>query len=598
MEQQKPTILKKAINTEWASTALFSVFALLLLGGYNYEYLYKVQNCNLFLANSVFFNETMQHSSGLLRYISRYLAQYLYYPWLGALFMSLGLVGIKKLTDRLVGGNSQLTVLNYLPALLCLLAQTSVGYTLFCNFESAYVVELELGLAISLLLANGIKQKSGYGWIALSALLCTILYFAIGLFAHLALLAASATWFHSNRRASVAGAGTALVLQALLSHLTGSYLLNEAYSYAFFSPLPDSAYGNLFTISLLALASIVLLPLAGPYTNVDIRHRAYNTILLAAGLVGVFLLSNRDTNFRTELRLQHLTEEHKWEEVIEAANALETPTNISDSYRFLALHQTNRLWDEAFKHSGRLDTIKSPYQDITDLAFTPDLYFYCSLVNKAYRWEMEKWVTTGRNVELLKQFAVYALVRDEQPLARRYTTLLKQTSIYDSWAAKMEKYIGNRDQLFADFPSYKRVYDGQIKENVYTENCNLQTSYAKYRHPDKEQMRLRLMLDLYYLNLKQFMADFRYACDDYSQQMPVYMQEALTIYAMQNKQPQLVKMFPVSRPVIELCNNFFHELRLYQGMPEEGAKQLLKYKGTLCYHFAFCNIYDYKDKRK
>jgi hypothetical protein len=142
------------------------------------------------------------------------------------------------------------------------------------------------------------------------------------------------------------------------------------------------------------------------------------------------------------------------------------------------------------------------------------------------------------------------------------------------------------------------VYDGQIKENVYTENCNLQTSYAKYRHPDKEQMRLRLLLDLYYLNLKQFMADFRYACDDYSQQMPVYMQEALTIYAMQNKQPQLVKMFPVSRPVIELCNNFFHELRLYQGMPEEGAKQLLKYKGTLCYHFAFCNIYDYKEKRK
>lgn len=598
MEQTKQTDWKSALTAERIGLAVFFAFSLALLGGYNYEYLYKVQNCNLFLANKIFFNEMLQHSAGLFRYASRYLTQFLYYPWLGALFLSLGLLAIKKLTDHLTGTDGRWAALNYLPSFLCLLAQTTVGYTLYCNFESAFIIELELGLIVSLLLANAIKQKSNPIWLVAAALFCTLLFFAIGIFACIALMAAAVTWLRTNRKAGVAGIATAMLLQSLLSHISSRYLLNEAYSYAFFSPLPDSVYSQTFTLSLLTLLSIALLPLAYQATHDSKRQQSINIAFFVAGLLGIVFLTNRDSNFKTELKLQHLTEEQKWEEVIETASRAERPTNITDSYRFLALHQTNRLWTEAFKHSGRLDTIKSPYQEITDLAFTPDLYFYCSLVNKAYRWEMEKWVTTGRNVELLKQFVKYALVRDEQPLAKRYTNLLKQTTFYGDWAAKMETYIGHRDQLFADYPSYKQVFDGQVNENIYTENCNLHTSYTKYRRPNEEQMQLRLMLDLYYLNLQQFFADFRYACDAYRHQMPVYMQEALTIYAMQNKQPELVRMFPVSTPVIQQCNDFFRELRLYQGNPEIGAEQMAKYRGTLCYHLAFCNIYDYKERGK
>ena len=157
MEQTKQTDWKSALSAERIGLAVFFAFSLALLGGYNYEFLYKVQNCNLFLANKIFFNEMLQHSAGLFRYASRYLTQFLYYPWLGALFLSLGLLAIKKLTDLLTGTDGKWTALNYLPSFLCLLAQTTVGYTLYCNFESAFIIELELGLIVSLLLANAIK---------------------------------------------------------------------------------------------------------------------------------------------------------------------------------------------------------------------------------------------------------------------------------------------------------------------------------------------------------------------------------------------------------------------------------------------------------
>ncbi|MCQ2208523.1 MAG: DUF6057 family protein [Paludibacteraceae bacterium] len=585
-------------TSERIGLGILFLFAIILLGGYNYEYLYKVQNSNLFLANSIFFGETMEHSAGLLRYAGRYLTQYLYHPWLGAFFMALGIVAIKQLTDRLTGGRGKLPALNFLPALLCLLTQTVVGYTIYCNFESAFIVELEIGLLISLALANLLKTKLSLVWMTEAVIVCGLLFFAIGIYANLALLIAALIWFKTSKTAGIAGIASALASQGVLSFISGSFILNEDPLYTFFSPLPDSVYSNLFTLSLITIVSIIALPLVNRQEEGAKQPMAINALIFALSLAGVVFFTNRDTNFRTELKLQHLTEEHKWDEIISTANELERPTNIADSYRFLALHQTNRLWSEGFKNSGRLDTIRSPYKGITDLAFTPDLYFYCSLVNKAYRWEMEKWVTTGRTVELLKQFVIYALVRDEQPLAKRYTNLLKQTSCYKGWATDMEKYIGHRDQLFADYPSYKRVFDGQVNENIYTDNCNLQTSYAKYRRPEPEQMRLRLMTDLYYLNMEQFVADFRYACSAYQQQMPVYMQEALTIYAMQSKQHQVLQMFPVSREVIQYCNNFFQELRLYQGHPEEGAKQMEKYKGSLCYHMAFCNIYDYQNLNK
>lgn len=574
------------------------LFSLVLLGGYNYEYLYKLQNCNLFLSNGVFFSETMQHSTGLFRYICRYLTQYLYYPWLGAGAMALGLVAMKKLTDQLTGFDGKWAALNYLPALFCLLAQTTVGYALYCNFESAFVIELELGMLVSLLLANLFKKHLSLVWITEAAVLTLLSYFVVGIFASTALLAASAIWLRANRQAGFSGIACAVAMHCVLGYISGSIIYNEAYSYALFSPLPDSEFSNVFILSLLALSSIVALPLLHREAEPSKGQQIKNALVYAACLVGVLFFTNRDDNFRTELKLQHLTEEQQWDEVIATANKTERPTNITDSYRFLALHQTGRLWSEAFKNTSRLDTIQSPYKNITDLAYTPDLYFYCSLLNKAYRWEMEKWVTTGRNVELLKQFVKYALVRDEQPLAKRYTTLLKQTSIYGEWASEMEKYIGHQDQLFADYPSFKRAYDGQVNENVYTENCNIQRVYAKYRRPTSEQMRLRLMLDLYYLDTQQFLSDFRYACADYQQNLPTYMQEALTICAMQNNQPQLVQMFPVSKAVIQQCNNFFQELRLYQGRPEEGAKQMERYKGTLCYHLAFCNIYDYQNMNK
>lgn len=586
---------------KWGTYALLFIFAMGLLGGYNYEFLYKTQNYNLFLGNSIFFHETMQHSSGLLIYVSHYLTQFLYYPWLGATILSLGLVGMTKLVELLRGSESKWWGLNFVPALFTLLTQTSIGYTLYCNFDNSFLVLLELGVLIALALAIGMKQlmqKFGIGGCIASLITSSLLYFAIGLFGPLAALIAGANILSNNKKNGVTAIVGSLGIESLMAYLSSTYYINEEYARAWFSPLPDSVYCNLFYLSVVTLITNTIIAGIKKTGTLQKRELYINAGIVVIGMLGVYYLTNRDNNFKTELKLQHLTDKQDWNNVIETANQVEHPTNTIAAYRFLALNQTDRLWTEVFNYPVRLDTISSPYKDITELGNETDLYFYCSLPHKAYRWEMEKWVTTGRNFEELKHFVIYALIRDEQALAHKYIDLLKQSTFYKGWAEDYEKYIGHRDQLFADFPSFKKVVDREVKENIYTQNTNLQLAYAKYKHPTPEQLQFRLMLDLYYLNMDQFVADFSVAKDMYTQQMPSYLQEAVTIYAMKINNPNILRMFPINPQVVQQTQNFFSEFSQYKNDKEAGAKAMERYKGTFVYHMIYSNLYEYKQKNK
>lgn len=596
------TIGKTSKHTQWGLDIALFLFAFFFLGGYNYEYLYKVQNCSLFIGNSIFFNETLEHSSGLLLFASRYLTQFLIYPWFGAFLLALGLVGIKQLLYLLNDKDNNWVGVYYLPSLLILLAQTIIGYTIYANFENAFVVELELGILLSCGLALGMKtiyNRFNLIGIGISAGISIFLFFAVGIFANLALLLLGATIVRNDKKAGVVNIVISIVLQLLLAHIGSTYCQNEEYVRALFSPLPDSVYTNVFTCSIIAILSCAVVLL---FSTIKLNHGKFhlhiNIGIATLGLLTVCLFSNHDTNFRTELKLQHLTEDHKWNEVIEEANKLENPTNITAAYRFLALNQTGRLWNEVFAFPCRLDTIKSKNIDITDYVLNPDLYFYCSLPHKAYRWEMEKWVTKGRSFDLLKKFTLYALLRDEQKLARRYIDLLKQSTFNCNWAKTYEKYIGNKAQLFIDYPSFKKVQEGEVQENIYTNNADLQMAYARYKHPSATQLDFRILLDLYYCNLKQFEADLSVARELYRKSMPSYMQEAVVLVAIQNKNQNIVREFPISAETVRKTQEFLQEFRKYASNKEEGAKQMASYKGTYCYHIAFSNYYDYKERNK
>ena len=95
MSNKNEKLPKAAITSEpvyhWIAEGVFFLFSFLFLGMYNGELLYKLQSSSLFLGNSIFAQESINQSAGLLVYASRFLIQLLFHPLLGGALLAAGL---------------------------------------------------------------------------------------------------------------------------------------------------------------------------------------------------------------------------------------------------------------------------------------------------------------------------------------------------------------------------------------------------------------------------------------------------------------------------------------------------------------------------
>ena len=86
--------------TTWMATLVVVAGALLL---FENDLLWKLQEQNLFLDTSLFFNEQMVVPGGLLSWMGTYLTQFFFYPWLGTLLLCLGWLALMWLTKFIPG---------------------------------------------------------------------------------------------------------------------------------------------------------------------------------------------------------------------------------------------------------------------------------------------------------------------------------------------------------------------------------------------------------------------------------------------------------------------------------------------------------------
>jgi hypothetical protein len=606
MSNKNEKLPKAAITSEpvyhWIAEGVFFLFSFLFLGMYNGELLYKLQSSSLFLGNSIFAQESINQSAGLLVYASRFLIQLLFHPLLGGALLAAGLVGIERMIYILFAPKGTFAFLSFIPSLLIMLVQTSVGYALYDNFESSSIVSIELGTALSLALTLLFllidKEHRLWGMVA-NLLIAALLFFGIGIFALLPVFLFAIKTRPSNRKefriASVAG----IALLLLLPFITDKYVYQEKYIMAMLSPISDAYFSNLYHLSLAVLLSILLIAVFKfKDTRFSNRIMVINVFMLALLCYGTYHYSFRDENYRTELTLQHQAENMEWKSMLNTVRKVKKPTQGIAAYRYIALLNTNQM-DDLFNFPCRYDTIKSPYKMLTIEVYYPDLYFYSSQLNQAMMWNMEFWVNAGRNFGLLKRFAMFSLVKGEMNSARKYINLMKQTMFYSKWAYEHEKYIGHQDLLFHDYPILKLVNAMQIKEDISFGISNLPNTYIKYPSMDAANLQRRLMMDLYSKQTDQFMLDIQYLSDTYREKgsMPVCMQEVLALYAL-NKGDMTINRFPVRKDVIERVKNFVAAVQPYANDLDTGAEAMKDYEGDYCYFLVFSKVFPKEKKDK
>ena len=209
----------------------FFLFSFWFLGIYNAELLYKLQAYSLFLNNSVFAADTLNQSAGFLIYISRFLTQFLYYPLLGALLLSLGLSGIEWWTTRLFKIPSRYFFLSFIPPALILLAQTSIEYALYYKFETSVVFSLVLGTLFVLLLFTFYRKIKNFRWgVWIALLVFFAFFFVIGVYAFVALMILLIERIINKEKHALLLLAGALLITAFLPFVSGEYIFHEIIS--------------------------------------------------------------------------------------------------------------------------------------------------------------------------------------------------------------------------------------------------------------------------------------------------------------------------------------------------------------------------------
>lgn len=586
--KDKKTGFLQADKLTWVLRGLFFVFAFVFLGVYNGDVLYKLHTYSFFLRNDVFAGETINQAGGLLVYVSQYLMQLFRYPLLGALFLSLVLSLVEVLVTKCFNVPERLRFLAFVPSCLIMLSLMSIGYALYDNFDSSFLVSSAVGTLIALAVYWLYRRLAEVKFSEYAAIvLCAALFFGFGFYALVAMLLVAADVFRSSKDGRFVAAGLGVILFFLLPYITGTYVYNERYLMAMFSPLPDLYFAPVFypmagALVLLAIFGVVNL---SKYDGSQPKQLHVNLCAFAALVLCTFYFSFRDECFRTEVKMQRQLEDFRWDDMLKAANEVERPTRGVLAYRAIALANKSSLVSELFNYNYNPKEIESPYDMLNNTVYYPDVYFFASYPNVSLLWSMEFWVTTGRNYKLLKQMALCAMVQDEGELALRYLNLLKQTC-YNDWAEEMEPCVKDRQLFFSKYPAFKKVVDHLPMDRVQISQFPLPQMYDKFSNLDATNIERRLLARLYEKKLNVFVSEMQIGAKLYGSNIPPYMQEALCIVAM-NGNPTLLKNFTVYRPIALRVNEFFSAIKRYRSKEEAAAGLKKQYGDMYCYYFAF-----------
>jgi len=134
----------------WAVALSVIAGALLFLES---DFLWKVQEGNLFLETSLFFREQMVVPGGLLSWIGTFLTQFFYVPWLGTLLLCLLWLLLMWLVKRAFLLSAEWSALSLVPVGLLLLTIVDMGYWLYMLKLQGHVFVGTLGtVAVAALL--------------------------------------------------------------------------------------------------------------------------------------------------------------------------------------------------------------------------------------------------------------------------------------------------------------------------------------------------------------------------------------------------------------------------------------------------------------
>ncbi len=171
------------------------------------------------------------------------------------------------------------------------------------------------------------------------------------------------------------------------------------------------------------------------------------------------------------IRYDYLVRYERWDEIIERAEKYQPKAPFSSVCVNLALAKTGQLSERLldFYQSGRDGLLMPAIMDCTSDLPSSEVFWHLGMVNDAlrYSFDMQEGVLNWKkSARLTKRLAECYVINGHKSYARKNNALLKNTLFYSGLANELERMINN-DQLVNEHPVYGKQRRNRYKEDYF-----------------------------------------------------------------------------------------------------------------------------------
>ena len=513
--------------------AVFAVIVFVCYGVFHPEWFNYHEQYQLFLFGGEYLAEKLKVASGLAGYLGEFLAQFYFFPLLGAALWS----GLLVLIGFLVWKAAKIFNSDKSHFMLSLIPSTLL--TLYCgdqNVMMSFPVALALALGFTLLYNKISDKKRVYVQFAFIPVVYWLTGY--GAFVYVALAIAADIKKHGFTFLPVL-----YVLETVALIFAAGYTVMKQYPFIdivcgvdfYRERLTIPFMQHVVTISVVVTPLLIsLIKKAGKF--VTIAEAAMISLVLPLMMTKTF-----DKITYSLLRIDYLVRFQEWDDVIKFCEKNPPTNDMGCTGLNLALAMKGLLAERMFEfpQCGQDGLIARFERNMVSCGITAETCYYLGLINSVLRYNYDSQaaiVNCNMSGRFTRRIAEVYMLNGNYELAQKYIDLLKKTVFYAPWAKKAEACCKNPETITQN-KRWATILRYRLPENELFSVSDMDAMLMNlYKHCSENKMALQYSLACDLLNgkMRSFVDAVSQTHND-NQRIPKSYQEALAWIYLQQK---------------------------------------------------------------
>jgi len=472
IESKGEKALQKVSNWKSLDKIWYLLFTTVLLSFYFFYLLLRIEPKLIYLSqepifflDKYFIQEFFSYPGGANELISRFLSQFFYYSWTGALLLVLVFAFViwnTKLLIRSISGNQQALYLHWIPSVFLLALHSNYRFPLVLTLGLLWAL---LSVNIYIRLAPSNRTLRFLFYIILQAILYYITAGQAFIFSIVIIL------YEILLHRRILLPLLYIIFTGLLPYIGALtlFIINVRDAYAMYLISYNTYSLTWLSWALYAFFPLILLIVFFEQRYVGTGTKNENNLLdkflsgrsipikLIQGTIIIFLVVaaafySYDKNKKYFFLIDHYARFEEWEKVLDIARKGLPISNIVQCQVNRALYHCGFLCDKMFSMTQLFgsdglfihESLRSPFA-----LQHSDVFFDLGLINTSEQWAYEAIAAKGDTAWNLQRLALVNLLKDKHDIAAKYLKMLQKTIWHRKWAMEYQNYLSDSNDFWA-----------------------------------------------------------------------------------------------------------------------------------------------------